>query len=578
MYYNLSNYWTGVQRITTYLNGLNELCHKTDPRYCKTTLEQLNHEMEILEYYNTVLLAPHKHLGDRKKRGLIDGIGYVANSLFGVLDQRFADKYQKDIQAIQNNENYLLELLKNQTSIVELQNQVLKKNEQNIQRQFALIDVFMNETDSSLAKVESEIEIMMATSYFNTASLTAYLLITNLNRIQEMLFKTLTDVYKGHIDVHLITPTNLIEQLSEIASKLPSTSYLPVKNIREDLKDLYKLLYMRARVTNYYFLFEVHVPLIADEDFTLYKAIPLPMKINTETTIVLMSAQYIAVNFRKNSYVSLNEDDLKLCFPLQLGKLICNKNLPIFNLYNNNAPCEAKLLSHQTTSPCDVQRTSCKEEWIPLHTANAWLAICCGTCTLRTVCEKDVTSHSMTTGIVNLAEGCSLQSKELTIHSHNQYNSHMKMDFKINVPTLNSMINNIINKTYHNRSRVVFNMDEDLDKIDKQIATLQKREEQLPTTVTNHDIHQYAISYTIVGIMIIGTLWWVVKRFGPTCGIRQTENRPATNHVQFEGIELKPIPRRPQEEPTSSRSQSEQRTEHPRRGPEANDNLAFNFD
>uniref|UniRef100_A0A2A4K9B1 Uncharacterized protein n=1 Tax=Heliothis virescens TaxID=7102 RepID=A0A2A4K9B1_HELVI len=184
----------------------------------------------------------------------------------------------------------------------------------------------------------------------------------------------------------------------------------------------------------------------------------------------------------------------------------------------------------------------------------------------------------MTTGIVNLAEGCSLQSKELTIHSHNQYNSHMTMDFKINVPTLNSMVNNIINKTYHNSSRVTFNTDGDFDKLDKQIATLQEQEEQLPSSVTNHDIHQYAISYTIVGVMVIATLWWVVRRFGPTCCRRQAKNNPATNHVQFEDIELQPIPRRPHEEPTSSKSQSEPRAERPRRGLQATDNLAFHFD
>ncbi|KAL0861024.1 hypothetical protein ABMA27_009546 [Loxostege sticticalis] len=45
--------------------------------------------------------------------------------------------------------------------------------------------------DTNLAKVESTMEAMMATSYFNSASLTAYLLIKNMRVMQDMLFDTL---------------------------------------------------------------------------------------------------------------------------------------------------------------------------------------------------------------------------------------------------------------------------------------------------------------------------------------------------------------------------------------------------
>lgn len=77
LHHNLPNYWDGIQRVENYLHNLNDLCHKTDPRYCKTTLEQLSHEMELLQHYNSILLTPHQHLGYRKKRRLINGIGSI---------------------------------------------------------------------------------------------------------------------------------------------------------------------------------------------------------------------------------------------------------------------------------------------------------------------------------------------------------------------------------------------------------------------------------------------------------------------------------------------------------------------
>lgn len=108
MYYNLTNYWTNVRRIEDYLHTLKDICDTIEPRYCETVLDQLSSEMELLHHYNTILLTPNKHLSDRKRRGLVNGVGTIANSLFSILDQQFADKYQQDIEAIINNENYLL--------------------------------------------------------------------------------------------------------------------------------------------------------------------------------------------------------------------------------------------------------------------------------------------------------------------------------------------------------------------------------------------------------------------------------------------------------------------------------------
>ncbi|KAH9642365.1 hypothetical protein HF086_004897 [Spodoptera exigua] len=88
-YYNLTDYWHGIQHIDSYINGVYGLCEKIHQSYCKPAIDQLSHEMDLLNFYNTILLAPHKQLSSRKKRGLIDGVGMIANSLFGVLDQKF---------------------------------------------------------------------------------------------------------------------------------------------------------------------------------------------------------------------------------------------------------------------------------------------------------------------------------------------------------------------------------------------------------------------------------------------------------------------------------------------------------
>ncbi|KAH9634959.1 hypothetical protein HF086_016520 [Spodoptera exigua] len=473
-YYNLTDYWHGIQHIDSYINGVYGLCEKIHQSYCKPTIDQLSHEMDLLNFYNTILLAPHKQLSSRKKRGLIDGVGMIANSLFGVLDQNFANKYHKDIEAIQQNENYLRELAKNQTSIMQLQNDVLKKNDANIKLQCKMIERFMEETKTNLVSIETEIQIAMATSYFNSAALTASLLLRNLREIQTMLLNTLTNVYSGHMDVHLIPPVNLVKQLEDIAGKLPRTLSLPTENIKEDIKELYKLLYVKARITMNYFMFEVHIPLISDEEFTYYRAIAIPFKRDSNYKQMQLSSQYIAVNFEKNSYISLKDEDVKQCIKGQKHNFICTANMPVFNLHNKNAPCEAKLLGHRTsTSPCDVHSVSCEEDWIKLHESNSWLVVCCGRCELRTVCDNDVISQTITsTAIVTLDQGCVLRSKDLTITSHNQYNSNLNVNYDMHVLHLNSPINNIVNVTLHNTPHDLFHLkNNDFAEIDKSFGS-----------------------------------------------------------------------------------------------------------
>ncbi|XP_045493308.1 uncharacterized protein LOC123692589 [Colias croceus] len=67
---------------------------------CHINLAQLHHEQVELLYYNDVLLNQAREPGARdrharQRRGLINGVGYVANTLFGVLDERFAEQYNR---------------------------------------------------------------------------------------------------------------------------------------------------------------------------------------------------------------------------------------------------------------------------------------------------------------------------------------------------------------------------------------------------------------------------------------------------------------------------------------------------
>ncbi|CAG9137916.1 unnamed protein product, partial [Plutella xylostella] len=295
---------------------------------------------------NMMLLTDHS---SRKKRGYINGVGSLARTLFGVLDQNFADKYAEDIQKLQMNDDYQVELMRNQTLIIEAENSLIKSHEKFINSQFQTINKYINETESDFSKIENRLLQLAVMNELNAESLTANLLIADLKQQQEMLTNALTDVLRGHLDMRLFTPSQLIDQLSHISSTLQKRLSFPVKDLRKDINNLYKLIYVKARITNY-MLFELHIPLISDDEYVLYRTIPVPMKIGQSQLTIRRSMDYIATNFVKNTYIAMDELEVQQCITTDDNNILCHARHPIYNLYNKAAPQGPhQLLSEDST-------------------------------------------------------------------------------------------------------------------------------------------------------------------------------------------------------------------------------------
>lgn len=95
-----------------------------DQNTCNCIQEHLKFQYMHCEQNNQLLF---KHT-TRTKRGLLNIVGNIANQLFGVLDNKFAEKYEEDIAMGTENQQYMLELMKNQTSITEATDNILKNN------------------------------------------------------------------------------------------------------------------------------------------------------------------------------------------------------------------------------------------------------------------------------------------------------------------------------------------------------------------------------------------------------------------------------------------------------------------
>lgn len=548
VYYNLTSYWQATDRIKDYVIQIDKLCQRISHEYapCKTIVGHLRHELSHLADYNSMLLTQHS----RPKRGYFDGVGKLSRTLFGVLDADFAEKYEKDIQKLQMNDNYLLQLMKNQTLIVEAENNVIKRNTAFMDQQFEILRSYMNETCSDITKIENKAHMLFTMNDINSAAVTSTLILSDLNRILEMLMNAIANIYRGHLDTHLFPANELIEQLNIISGRLPQGLSLPIKDIQKDLKNIYDIIHVKARITNNYMLFEIHIPLLSDEDYKIYRVIPIPFLRQGHLKRIQPSSSFIAINFVKNSYIMMEDQDMHQCTSYGEGEFICVSRNPIYNMNNKDAPCEAQAFNQQESLSCVLSDVTCKETWTKLHKSNMWLFTLCAKQLMRIICDDQVTPAVIDgTGVITLKSKCLLQKKDATIFTHNQLGSRIYMGPEIEVPTVNSTINSIFDLGWKNAKLNITVLDTptavEIRKIDQQLE-FQKSREILPkpSDMSSHDIYLYSVTSLLLGGIAVLALYRILKRWRKT---KKVSAKPGTisprGRDNFGGdIELQEIP------------------------------------
>ncbi|KAH9639101.1 hypothetical protein HF086_009070 [Spodoptera exigua] len=263
-YYDMKPFWQGTEACSKYLSYLEQLCNKfKETSHCDVIQVQLKQEFSELEYYNHLLLSQHsstRRARDlrRRKRGLINGVGYLANDLFGVLDERFAEQYKQDIQSIHDNEDHLLSLLKQQTTVIEAEYNILKRNGQAINKQHKMLNTLSIKLDKIENVLLNESERNRIMNDFSTGAIATSNVLRQLKTIQTSLLDTVTDVYHGRLNIHLLSPEQLKDTLNTISSHLSKDLTLPINNLQINFKNIYHLLTVKARMTEEFLIFELN--------------------------------------------------------------------------------------------------------------------------------------------------------------------------------------------------------------------------------------------------------------------------------------------------------------------------------
>ena len=151
VYYDLKPFVSEIESLASGLQTLQQMCHVMHQHeMCNIFVNNLKQtKNELLQ--DKVLL-----INKRVKRSPFNIIGNIAHSLFGVLDTDYAEEMSKTINQAKGEQDHIISLLKNQTSIIDSTINVIKRDEINTHQKIREILKMIDKHNNDIAEESAQ--------------------------------------------------------------------------------------------------------------------------------------------------------------------------------------------------------------------------------------------------------------------------------------------------------------------------------------------------------------------------------------------------------------------------------------
>lgn len=226
-------------------------------------MENVRDRLDTIERKNKILEG---YSPRRSKRAALNFVGNILGDVFGLMDSRFEDQYINNLHRISTNENEVIRLLRNQTSIMDATMNVIKSNEaqlngQNkyIQSMMGLIETRTNEEDSF--------------QYFVLLSMRIGEFMTHYESRENAIIDIILDAGHNHANADLISPQQMEIQAGIIRANIDGRKFF----VPEDTHGLFRLMCMNAMIGQKMLIFSISIPIININKYKIFKIIPVPI-------------------------------------------------------------------------------------------------------------------------------------------------------------------------------------------------------------------------------------------------------------------------------------------------------------
>lgn len=272
----------------------------------------------------------------RTKRGLINGLGSIIKAISGNLDQEDAERYNKAIENLQNNQENIIQNLNAHISIT-------RDLIENFNTTVSLLSHNQNEISEEINRVSSELSKF---KFDFNHYLRARNILDQLNLALQTTLQLLTDIENSITFAKIGILHNSIisfENLNSIVDTMLN-HHSPEQLLythKEELIKYYKVITVDAYYSDHKIVFILHFPLLHPEIFTHYHLYSIPTK---NLTTIIPPSPYLTMSAELYQYDSTPCMHLETMYLCQNTLIIQDNDrkdciFQILQLNNKEANC-----------------------------------------------------------------------------------------------------------------------------------------------------------------------------------------------------------------------------------------------
>lgn len=243
-----------------------------DKNICSNTVLQFKNRLQEIETNSEML---HHDASKRKKRQILIGAALAAGAgymMHSIMNWESASKYTEDIEKCKQNEKHSQELMKNQTTIIEVTKNVMEENKKKLYKQITTFS-------EQLINLTIQVNHQRAEESINTFNTMAFNVMMNMmayQRKQEALIKIMMDGHNGKPNLMMLSPKQLTNQMEIMHKTIATDLKIAGEKNNKSLIQIYKLMQLQAHISRGMIIIEMKVPLIQQDVYNIYKLIPVP--------------------------------------------------------------------------------------------------------------------------------------------------------------------------------------------------------------------------------------------------------------------------------------------------------------
>lgn len=485
------------------------ICEKivnlTSETACNKTLAATKPIMENINI-NDLTIKHFFGKGSRTKRSLFNGIGRLANTLFGVLDDNDKDTFEAQFQNLRASEQKTLHITKNQTTLIQSILKVMEKDSKNT------VDTFIN-LRKELKNLNEE--IMNVDETVNTNTLVTefikfieqFTLIISLLQNKQMQLLDIFIFAKDHKIHPYLLPIDEYENIiSEIKAKLQ-----PGETFPQDPYSIAKVNMHLMKTQS--ILLEIEIPIIENtQKYTMYEVLPIPKKLEDDMFITLeLRYKYLIIDNLKEKYKIYNDKDMLKDCDTQNTTMYCKRNAATYSVFNFKT-CISELFVNNDPSLCTTKAIIVKTDlFIPLHNRNDILFVTLHPRSITLYCaNENIKSLSINnTGILSVQGSCELRTKDFTMEIGEMQTRMSKFELSalrslnFNTKTEQDTVEKIKVKKQDIDIQIIENLHEIRElKADSKTLSNANYELENVQPMSHHDISQYSL-FTLTFLIVL---------------------------------------------------------------------------